>query len=72
MAVIYIVCSFLCESLVSFIGLAVSAILLVLVSRIPFKIILGSLRPILFIIVFTSLINVFMTRGGVLLTPESW
>ena len=72
MTVLYIVCTFLCRSLLSFAVLAASAIVLVAISRIPIRMILSSLRPILFIIVFTSLINVFMTRGEQLLTPPEW
>ena len=72
LAVIYIVCTFLCKSLVAFSVLAFSACVLVLLSRIPLRLVLHSLRPILFIIAFTSLINVFMTKGEHLLTPESW
>ncbi|MBE6602322.1 MAG: energy-coupling factor transporter transmembrane protein EcfT [Ruminococcaceae bacterium] len=72
MTVLYIVCTFLCRSLLSFAVLTASAIVLVAISRIPIRMILSSLRPILFIIVFTSLINVFMTRGEQLLTPPEW
>lgn len=72
MTIIYIVCTFLCRSMISFSALVLSAVVLVLISRIPFGIILRSLRPLLFIIAFTSLINIFMTKGEVLLTPESW
>jgi len=72
MAILYIVCTFLCKNLSGFIALVASAILLTLLSRIPLRVILRSLRPILVIIVFTSIINVFMTRGEILLTPESW
>ena len=70
--VLYIVCTFLCKNLMAFLVLTLSALALILISRIPFKIILRSMRAILFIILFTSLINIFMTRGEVLLTPESW
>ena len=72
LALFYIVCTFLCKSLVSFAALVASVCVLVLLSRIPMRLILRSLRPILFIIAFTSLINVFMTKGEHLLTPESW
>jgi len=72
LALFYIVCTFLCKSLVSFAALVASVCVLVFLSRIPMRLILRSLRPILFIIAFTSLINVFMTKGEHLLTPESW
>lgn len=72
MTVLYIVCTFLCNNLLGFVALTLSAVLLVALSRIPLRVVLRSLRPILFIIAFTSLINIFMTKGGVLLTPEGF
>ncbi len=67
MAVLYIVCTFLCRSLISFSALTVSVILLILVSRIPIRVVLRSVRPLLFIIAFTFFINIFWSRGEVLL-----
>ena len=72
LTVFYIVCTFLCKNLTAFVILTLSAVLLIAVSRIPMGMILRSLKPILFIIAFTSVINIFMTKGDVLLTPESW
>ncbi len=72
MAILYIVCTFLCKNLSGFLALVLSALLLILLSRIPLRLILRSLRPILLIIIFTSVINVFMTKGEMLLTPETW
>ena len=67
LAVLYIVCSFLCKNLISYAVLLLSAIILILVSRIPLKMILRSLRPILFILLFTVIINMFWTEGERLL-----
>ena len=72
LAVLYIVCTFLCKNALGFLVLTCSALVLIFLSKIPFKIILRSLRPILIIIAFTSIINIFMTNGEHLLTPESW
>ncbi len=72
LAVLYIVSTFLCKSVLSFAALALSAILLILFSKIPGRIVVRSLRPILFIIIFTSAINLFATRGEHLLTPAGW
>jgi energy-coupling factor transport system permease protein len=47
----------------SFALLLVSAFVLILLSKIPMKIVLRSIRPILFIMAFTALINVFFTGG---------
>ncbi len=71
LAVLYIVCTFLCRSMVSFLALTASAFLLILISRIPLRTILRSLRPLMIILAFTFL-NIFWFRGEHLLTPESW
>ena len=71
LAVLYIVCSFLCKNLISYSVLFVSAVVLIIISRIPFKIILRSLKPIIFILFFTVIINVFWTEGETLLV-EWW
>ncbi len=72
LGVLYIVCTFLCKNALGFGALLASAILLILVSRIPLKLVLRSIKPLFFIIAFTSVINIFMTKGEHLLTPASW
>ena len=72
LAILYIVCTFLCKSALGFATLVLSAVLLVLLSRIPMRLIMRSLRPMLMIIAFTSVINIFWTKGETLLTPEGW
>ncbi len=65
--VIYIVLTFLCRNILSFSLLVVSAFLLILVSKIPIKIIIRSLKPVIFILLFTTVINVFWMQGETLL-----
>ncbi len=72
MAILYIVCTFICRSAVGFLVLTLSALVLVFISRIPLRTIIRSIRPLLFIIAFTSLMNIFFTKGETRLTPESW
>ena len=67
MAMVFIVASFLCKNIFGFVGLLVYIFLLMLVSRIPMKTVLRSVRPILFIMAFTAVINVFWTSGENLL-----
>lgn len=67
LAVLYIVCSFLCKNIISYGVLLLSAVLLIIISRIPLKMILRSLRPIIFILLFTVIINMFWTAGETLL-----
>lgn len=67
LAVLYIVASFLCKNIISFAALAVSAIVIILLGRIPLKIVLKGLRPIIIILAFTSFINIFFTKGEIAL-----
>ena len=67
MMVLYIVCSMVCKNVMAFGLLAVSALVIVLLSRIPLKTILRSIRPILFIMLFTVVLNIFWTVGESLL-----
>ena len=63
LTILYIVCSFLCKNILSYAVLAVSAIILVLLARIPLKIVFGGLKAVVFVLVFTSVLNIFWTKG---------
>ncbi len=67
LTILYIVAIFLAKSLWSFILVAVSVIFLVAVSGISPKTIIKSLKPLIFILVFTTFFNLFWTDGEVLL-----
>lgn len=67
MMLLYIVCSMICKNVMAFGVLVASALVIVLMSRIPLRIILRSIRPILFIMLFTVVLNVFWTTGESLL-----
>lgn len=61
--IFYIVASFLCKNVLSFALLTVSALVLILVSKIPVKIVLKSIKAIIFIMIFTAILNIFWTKG---------
>ena len=61
--VLYIISTFLCKNTLSFAALLLSALILVILGRIPLRIIFGGLRPIIFILCFTVLLNIFLTSG---------
>ncbi len=63
LSTIFIISIFFCKSLTSFAFALGVTVLLVLLSRIPFRIVFRSLRAITFILVFTFIINVFLTDG---------
>lgn len=58
-AVAYIVASFLCKNTFSFVLLLVSAFALILISRIPMRVVLRSIKALIFIMAFTAVLNIF-------------
>ena len=67
LAILYIVCTFLCKNVISYGILLMSAILLIAIGRISLKTVFGGLRPVLMILAFTAIINIFLTTGDNLL-----
>ncbi len=59
MAIVYIVAAFLCKNLFSFVLLLATTLCLILISKIPVKIVLRSIRALIFIMAFTAVINIF-------------
>ncbi len=72
LAIIYIVASFLCKNVFSFVLLLVSALTLIVISRIPLRIVLKSIKAIIFVMVFTAILNVFWTKGDMDNLLFSW
>lgn len=58
-AIAYIVAAFLCKNTLSFALLLLSAFGLILLSRIPVRIVMRSLRALLLVLVFTAVLNIF-------------
>ena len=68
MTLLYIICAtFLCKNVFSFALLMLSALLLIALGKVPYRTVFRSLRPVLIIMVFTSMINVFLKKGDILL-----
>ena len=63
MAIIYIVASFLCKNVFSYALLLVSAFALILISKISVKIVIKSIKALIFIMLFTAILNIFWTVG---------
>ncbi len=72
LAIVYIVASFLCKNIFSFALLFASAIALVLLSRIPLRTVLRSIKAIIFIMIFTAVLNIFWTKGDESSLLFSW
>ncbi len=67
LAVAYIVCTFLCKNVLSFALLLLSALVMILISKIPLRTVLRGIKPVIMIMAITSVFNIFWTRGDVLL-----
>jgi energy-coupling factor transport system permease protein len=67
LALLYVITAFICKNTVGAAALLLSSIVLVLLSKIPVRTVLRSIRPVLFIIAFTAIINIFLTSGDTLL-----
>lgn len=63
LASIFIVAVFVANNPVGFALMAMFTLVLIALSRISFKVILKGIKPIVFILLFTAVINVFMTKG---------
>lgn len=64
---VFIVVAFLCKNFFS-LGLMVLTLLaIVLSSRVPLKIMFKGVKPIVIVIIFTAILNIFYTHTGVLL-----
>ena len=66
-AILYIVAIFCAQNIIGFAALLAVSFLLILLSRISIITILRGLKPILFVLVFTALINIFWMEGETLL-----
>ncbi len=63
MGILYIVACFLCKNVITFGILTLSALLLIIISKIPIKIVIRSIKAIIFIMIFTAVLNIFWTKG---------
>lgn len=63
LTVLFIVSVFLVNTPIGFLVILASVISLILLSKISFKVILKGVKPIVYVLIFTALINIFMTKG---------
>lgn len=64
LAVLFITAVFLINNPTSFLFIILLTVFMIAVSRISFTVVLRGIKPIIFILIFTSLINLFMTKGS--------
>ncbi len=67
LTLLYIILIFLAKSAVSYAFVILSVVFLLLVSKLPVKPVLKGIKPVLFVIIFTAVINIFWTKGEIVL-----
>ena len=63
--IMYIVALFMADSFFSYLFLAVTVVTFVILSKIPLRMYLRGLRPLLIIILLTAILNIFFSSGNV-------
>ena len=61
---LYIVSLFLIKSFIGYAFVIIALAIVIKVSKVPFKFMVKGLKSLVFIIIFTALINVFTVKGG--------
>lgn len=62
-AVIYIAAIFTANTPAAFAFMIIATFLMIIIGRISLKVVLKAVKPIIFILIFTAIINVFLTNG---------
>ena len=62
-SILFIVSVFLASTPIAFLTLIFFTALMIALSKISFKVILKGIKPIVIVLIFTAIINVFMTKG---------
>lgn len=75
--IVFLVATFVAKSIFSFALLVVLTLLFVIISRVPLRVIFKGLKPLVIIIVFTAILNIFFTKGdnylwGTEIIPNLW
>ena len=68
----FIVAIFIADTFYGMILCALALMVIVIAARVPFGSVLRSVKGILFILILTSVLNLFFHGGEHLLTPENW
>lgn len=63
---IYVVVLFSVNTLISYAAFAVYTLALIFISKVPVKMIIRGVRPMLWIFILTAVLNIFMTSGNII------
>jgi len=60
---LYVVLIFVCTNVWSYLFLTSGTLFIIALSKVPFRMYVKGLKPLLFLILFTAILNVLMTKG---------
>ena len=72
LSILFIITVFLAKNPVTLIFLAIVTFAMILLSRISAKVILKAIKPLVFILAFTAILNLFLTKGAGKPLVEFW
>ena len=72
LSILFIITVFLAKNPVTLIFLTIVTFLMILLSRISAKVILKAIKPLVFILAFTAILNLFLTKGAGNPLVEFW
>jgi len=64
LSIVFIVAVFLASTPIAFVALILFTAIMIAISKISFGVILKGIKPIIVVLIFTAIINVFMTKGS--------
>ncbi len=64
LTVVLIVCIFICKNIPSLLLFVLITLCLIIISKVPVKMVLKSVKPLAIILLFTAVLNIFYIRGG--------
>ncbi len=67
LVILYIVAAFVCSNVIGFGLLLASVFVIIALSRIKFSVLFKSVRPLLYVFIFSFVLNIFLTEGDTLL-----
>lgn len=75
--IVFLVATFVAKNIFAFVLLVSLIFIFILISRVPLRVIFKGLKPLIIIILFTAVLNIFFTKGdnylwGAVIIPDFW
>lgn len=75
--IVFLVATFVAKNIFAFVLLVALTLFFVIASRVPLRVIFKGLKPLIIIIIFTAVLNIFFTKGenylwGAVIIPNFW